>query len=466
MALLALVPSLIAGWLVAHALLSRERGVWALEGALAFGLAAGWASIVMFLARWGGFASPAVLWGLDGAAIVGGLALCWVNRSQERVSHGDPLPRFAWWWAIGGALSVCGLLFVASSVAAWKWNPYGDFDAFSVWNLRARFLVSAEGWRFAVIPRIDLPMFGATHTGYPLLLSGFVAHLWMLTGSTTIAVPFLVSVLFTLSVVVMLAGAVSYLRGRTAGLLAALVLLATDGFLLQSPKQYADVPVTLYILGTVAFAAMAYRRAWDSRLLAASGICAGLALWTKSEAQPVVLVLGAVLIWLARRRMLPFVWGLLPGFLVMLVFRLGLAPSEAEITLPQTLGGYIAQLISPGRWWAAILGFLQAIWELGPVFAHPVLMVAILAFVLRRNRQDDRFTIRWFALPIVALLAADVVAMVLTTSDQAWHISTAVNRLTAQLWPPALLIAFWAMGRPEDYAETIAQKGKRAKTRV
>ena len=55
---------------------------------------------------------------------------------------------------------------------AWENNPQGNWDAWSIWNLRARFLAAGG----IVAHRAWSPLLSSTHPEYPLLTSAFVAR--------------------------------------------------------------------------------------------------------------------------------------------------------------------------------------------------------------------------------------------------------------------------------------------------
>src|SRR5262249_1716831 len=130
---------------------------------------------------------------------------------------------------------------------AWDANPHGGWDAWAIWNLRAKFLVSDPALAWS-------PQLGSTtHPEYPLLLSAFVARGWALSHSWTQSVPIATSYICWLALVTLVAGGVSALRGRTLGLLAGLVVATSPAVLHQVPTQLADVPLAAYCAGAVIF---------------------------------------------------------------------------------------------------------------------------------------------------------------------------------------------------------------------
>src|SRR5579864_836199 len=127
--------------------------------------------------------------------------------------------------------------------------PHGDgWDAFSIWNLRARFLyLGREQWRDTFSPLIPW-----SHPDYPLLIPASVAHLWTLLGSDDPRIPSVIAFLFTFATVGLLFSTLCILRDRTAAMLGSIALLATPAFVEQGTAQYADVPLSFFFLATIA----------------------------------------------------------------------------------------------------------------------------------------------------------------------------------------------------------------------
>lgn len=457
MALPSLLLPLAAGWLTARGLLNF-RPVWALHftcAGLAVALGAGWASLLQLLLLWTGLAQPVTALGADVLVCAGAFLLF---RKNVALETGEDRPACPWNWIGWVALVLTAGLCLAGFAAGWEYNPHGYWDAFSIWNLRAKWMATPEAWRYAIEATAPVANFGVAHPGYPLLLSGFVGHIWMAGGSFDPVWPMVVSVLFTLAVPALLAGLLAAGRSTLVGLTAAAVALSADIFVLQGPRLYSDIPLALYLLGAVGLMAVSWQRGWHAGALALAGACTGLACWTKNEGIPFAVAMGGLLAWAARRQALPFAGGALPGVAVMAAFRLALAPPDREVQLPSTLAGVLEKLSEPARWWVPIAGYAQKEWLI------PLVCVAVAAWTLRVNRQEGLARARWLALPLVVLLMAGYAAFLLTTSDQKWHVNTAASRLIAQLWPATLFVAMWAMGRPEDFAETVPVKsGKRAR---
>src|SRR5262249_7624231 len=133
------------------------------------------------------------------------------------------------------AVALVSRVAVVATARAW---PHGQWDAFAIWNMHARFLYrGGEHWRDCFAD----PM-AWTHPDYPLLVPGAVARSWCALGTDSTQAPAALSILFAGCLVATMAAAVAVLRDRTLGLLAGLALLATAPLLRQAAAQYAPLP--------------------------------------------------------------------------------------------------------------------------------------------------------------------------------------------------------------------------------
>jgi hypothetical protein len=478
---LAVVPAALLGWILVRLLLPagawRPAWIrWLMEISLGTGLGIGVTSCFYFVLVWAGLATRASELGLEAAVLAGAAWLLLRIRASRGQEAGHAPPRFSWNWALRLAAVLALLLFIMDFGEAIGASPKGEWDAVSTWNLRARFLAGgADTWRFAVSGQAAGKMMGATHPGYPLLVSGSAARLWMLTGDTSDNAPAALSLLFTLAALGLLCGAIAWMRAESAALLALLVCLATEGFVSQSASQYSDIPLAFYILATVSLLAYAAERLWPAGVLVLAGLSAGLAAWTKNEGLPFLLLAIVVVAWRGGAR--PAKWlalGAAPGALVTGGLKLLLAPPGGEAVFPKTAGEALTRLGNAGRWGEVAGSFVRSLADLGVWWAHPILLLAVLAFVLGFVKRREK-SYWWLLLPLAGLLAADIGVYLTTTADLGWHLATSNTRLFVQIWP-AMLFIFFLLIRPpvtpepeqavvatgKSGAETPQRRNKRA----
>jgi hypothetical protein len=127
-----------------------------------------------------------------------------------------------------------------------------------------------------------------------------------------------------------------------------------------------------------------------------------------------------------------------------------------EAIFPSTMGEALTKIAGAGRWWQAALGFGKAVFDAGSLWAHPVVLAAVLAFALRFVPKPERVGRLWLWIPVAVTAAAEYGLYLITTADLDWHISTSVSRLVAQLWPALIWLFFLMLRPPEEYVKVEA----------
>jgi hypothetical protein len=422
----------------------------ALGAALAVGLGIGAGSVTFFLALVACNGARAGVLTLDCALILGAVAFWWRSaRTTRRGQHTPPVPRPARDRALAAAVAVAALAGAAAFAANTLASPHGEWDAWAIWNLRARWLFRAgAAWRGA---------FGehAIHGDYPLLLPGAVARLWVYDGADTTLVPAALAAIYALALVLLLYGALAAIRGRTQGLLGALGLLGMPLFLTNAAWQYADIPLAYYLLAALALLAVRdHDPACGPTALAWAGVAAGLAAWTKNEGLLVVLCLVMVRTGsaLAGRRWAsaPAVWflgGVLVPAAAVLYFKSALAPPTYELA-GQHSGDILARLADPHRYAAILRATCVELLHAGGVLL--IGLGAYAALLGRTRDQPARRAARAAAL-VLALVALGYGGVYLITpADLAWQLSHSLDRLILQLWPSALFTFFLSAANPAE----------------
>jgi hypothetical protein len=456
--LLLFAPAILIGWSLVRVLLTGlvkapRRWVWMgalLEIALGTGVGIGIVSIVFFALLWAGVTGRAVLLSAEAAMAACGV---WLAIRRRPASKSEPVPaaQSPWIWLLRAAAVLVLLFFALDAAKSLQADPNGGWDAFTIWNVKAKYLAGGPlTWRNALAP-VAGPrgaLFGANHPGYPLLLPSAVASAWSVQGETVSSTPAALSMLFAFATAAMLCGAVAWLRGEAAGLLALLLLVASEGFASQAGSENADIPLSLYLLATLALIALAGDHGWPGGTLLLAGFCCALAPWTKNEGWPFFILALAVVAWIAGRKAAGWMaLGAVPAVALLAAFKI-LLVHDTEGLFPKTLGQALAEALDVSRSMKIAGSFVESIWQMGTPWAHPVLLVAILALALGLASRDRLRQPMWLAIPVVGLLAADFLIYLITTADLNWQLSTSNLRIIVQVWPALLLLAFLLIAPP------------------
>jgi hypothetical protein len=336
--------------------------------------------------------------------------------------------------------------------------PHGGWDAWAIWNLRARFLFrGGEMWRQAFSPLLVW-----SHPDYPLLLPGSIVRLWKYAGEETLLAPRLMSWLFTSATIGLAAFSICALRGRSQGYLAGLVLAGTSFFVAEGALQYADVPIAFYFLTTLVLLSSQRTASPNGNLALLAGMAAGFSAWTKNEGWAFVLaiVVGRFLaalysrtLTLYAREILYFTAGLLPVLIIIVYFKFALAP-------PNDLFNDQGLRVSFGRFldFSRYLTIAKAFWDAW--IGLPVMVLLFYSLCLGIT-GDTKNLSEGVSLTIVLslLLLGYFLVYVASPHDLSWHLKTSTGRLLVQLWPSVVFTYFLIVRNVEEaiFAKETAQ---------
>jgi hypothetical protein len=315
-------------------------------------------------------------------------------------------------------------------------NPWGYWDAWAHYNVKARFLFAGgEHWTWIFqAARI-------AHHDYPLLLECAIARIWTWNGDMTMSIPQIFSVIWGLWSILIPYSIVAWLRSSVTAAIISLACLTYMPLLFWSAMQYTDIPLACYMM--LACAMMVAAGQFPDhfrRFTFLGGFFAGSAAWCKNEG--IVFAVLIVLWWGfqgVRRHRPEFkqaAMALAAGLCVIggatVLLKLGFA---GKSDLAGGDAAFFELLTDSGRH-RMILGFFLALarnlWSLWP------LLLLFLAFVLHLYpfRRVAHVGVLLCALSMAAIY---YLVFVTTPHDLPWHLRTAADRLLLQIWPLLLL---------------------------
>jgi hypothetical protein len=387
-----------------------------------------------------------------------GFSLWTVVRSKESrtstIQKGsDPVSRLYWVTSTGFwgllAMSFLGFLFASLN------NPHGGWDAFAMWNLKARFLfLGGDQWRhlFSVENRL--------HLDYPLLLSGFIARCWSYVGDDPVVIPAIVAAVFTFSTVGLMYSTLVVLRGKSQGVLAGIMLLCNPSFIREGASQYADIPLGYYILLATVLVIF-HGRENNKSSLALAGIAVGLAAWTKNEG--ILFVVAFAVAHLTTTlytqgirnyfsQLMNLSCGLFPVLAVVIFFKLWYAP-PSNFIFTEGLGPALEKIFQASRH-LIIMKYILVVFIL---FGGLLLIFYWGLAGLKIEKKEISAII--FSIIMLSIMLAGYYFIYLTTAFPLdWHLGTSLNRVLLQIWPLLIFTFFLAVPswEPATTQETSA----------
>ena len=424
----------------------RLRGGLRLAAALLLGLgtwSAAYAAAVLLFGNGG-----QVLLAKDAALLLVGTVLLRLGERRSpalgtEVNGVHPAPPL-WLWLFFAA--ACALTTAAVVEHTLRF-PDGGYDAWMIWNTRARFLARAADLHTAFSPRLLFWL----HQDYPFLVPGAVAQVFLLGRTEALAAPAVLSLLFAALALAVLTLAVTRLRGPTWGLLAGLTLATTPCFATFSANQQSDVPLGAFLVLCAALVTLALEQGRED-LLVLAGFCAGLGAWTKNEGLLYLGCFALALLWRERRLrpLLLFALGAVPLLALLAGFKLGLKPPN-DFVLFTTPQGLLARALSPGRWGELLLLVLRRIVYFQDFALWVVAELLLVAFVLRKLPGSVIGT------GLLLICTAYAPIYVLQPHPVEWIYRTSVDRIFIQLWPAAILATLLPLARATARAPATAR---------
>ncbi len=338
-------------------------------------------------------------------------------------------------------------------------NPYGQFDAWAIWNFRARFLfLSGGNWQVVFTIVNDWQ-----HTDYPLLLPLNVARLWFFFAEENSIGPILLSVTFFTATLGIMFTALRQIRSMFHAIIAVFLLLATPFFIWQGAAQYADIPLGFYFLLVVVLLAF-YDLIGTWQLLFLAGMAAGFAAWTKNEGLLFVLVFflahGLLHVVSKHRQQQSYWWelkalglGLMPVLLMLLFFKYYLAAPNDVVNQESDI---VPKLLNAARYSVTGQMFLQIGLNVANI---PLLVLPVYLFLMGVDKAKlKRPFLPIICLTFLLLMVGYFMIYIVTPYDLTWHLLSSLQRLYLQIWPSLIFITIFVSAYPQTTTKREGEK--------
>lgn len=438
--IIAFVVMTLIGFFVIHLLLYSKRFSVRLMWALAPIVGAGICSFIQFL-----FRRP--MFTVEMALLIT-LASVWLWRHRLHVGNLSALTTYR--VSVFAVLLAMALVWVfAESVDHMERMPHGAWDGFAIWNSHARYLFRAG-------PTWQDHLQNTFHGDYPLFLPSMVARLWRYAGNDVPTLGGLFGILLAFSSVFVVGTVLTELRGALTGVVMALTLSTTPSYMIHGTYQQADVPLSVFILSTIALLYLSFESDQNPRgVLVLAGFMAGCAGWTKNEGLLFILATALVLLSplfrkpkTTLRRVALFSAGLLLPLAVHIFFKVAIAPQN-DLIDGRAYGEIAQKILTVNRHGIIFSAFLRTSWTFGGWGVHAAIPILAFLALAGHHRQALR-SFGWRA--GVAILAIVLVGYywvyVLTPADLVWHLESSLSRLMIHLWPSVVLLAGLAARQP------------------
>lgn len=363
----------------------------------------------------------------------------------------DHVPVRAFGWILAACCLAAALIDLWQFLELSALIPHGDWDAWAIWNVRARFLFRAESnWTEAFLV-------SKGHPDYPLLVPLSVARFWACLGNDTTLAPRILALVYLFATAGTFVGLLALLRGWKQAFLAGVVLLGSYALVDRGTWQNADLPLAYYYLAVCGVLCLSDRLAGSNRTcLVLAGVLAGLAAWTKNEG-----FLFCLLVFLlyplsvlfssglrtAFRRAIFLLIGAIPVGCVVFYFKLVYAPPNdlfQDLAFTQVLD----RLSHWHRYKTTGVEFWKHFSDLARGYIWVLPVYALLAGMRFKNNLRPGAV---SAVLIVAMIAVGYFFIyIITSKNLSFHLMTSCSRLLLQVWPCVLFLFFMFAATPDE----------------
>lgn len=329
-------------------------------------------------------------------------------------------------------------------------HPFGQWDAWGMWNLKTKFLILSENpWR-DILQRLH----PHTHPDYPLLLP-FI-NVWGMSflGNYSPLVPFTTSLLFALLTPLLLFTGLKMFIPKPAAFFAATILFTHPYAAFWATAQYADVVLAFYLtaVALVFFTLIRSDSIEHTKLL---GIILGLTAFTKNEGLLLVVLFSVITLLSQYLIFKPkehdtatgsaLIRWLIIGCVPVILFKTFLSPSNQDI-LPQ-LSVANKELLDPNKFSLIMQSFLKETLDQRWCFVWVFLLILFISNARAFFRRD---TLSIAGLLITYFLIVAAVYQSSSMEQLSWWLGSSLRRLYFALLPLSLFLCFYTVWHPAD----------------
>jgi hypothetical protein len=304
---------------------------------------------------------------------------------------------------------------------------WGDWDAWSIWNLHAKFLFDSEYWRNMFTDNMAI-----THPDYPLMLPTLIAFFWKCLGYITPVTPIILAYVVFLAVPLAIFKTL-YTEKRPVFAFAALLIFSADTkYVSVAGSQYADTLVAFFIL--ISF--IIYNRVNEFRnknLLFLLGYIAAATTWIKNEGLLFYAAFTFIFLCFHYRQPLAifkYLSGSALPLLILITFKTFFAPANDLIHAKRS-DDLVLLILQPDRYLLIASHFLQTFWN----YYWIVLVLAGFIFV------KGIHSLRTFPVMVLLIVISGYLAVYLTTPhDLGWHLGASVDRVLHHIYPTTVYL--------------------------
>ncbi|GEM_PF-6554984 len=303
-------------------------------------------------------------------------------------------------------------------------KPHGDWDAWSLWNYRANFILrSGEYW-------MDIFVNG-TQGNHPWLLPFYIAHGWGLIGQESFLLPLGIGVVFCIATLGVLFYDLLDRFNLKVAIYSIIFIMTVPAFIFLSTIQYSDILISYYSLAAVTCLLRAVRFD-DVQYFFLSGLLFGFLAFCKDQGIVIALIF-IFLFFMFQRYFLSarrhFFWlGILPALPAIVTVKYWMSLGQTENYAVQ-----LEQLFDPQRWFLIAQFIWTNVFENVTVWGYFWVLFAVTCVLC--FKQISRFENKIVFCFLGSYIFVFLLAYLVSVYEIVWCMGTTLNRNLFQVLP-------------------------------
>ena len=325
----------------------------------------------------------------------------------------------------------CFLCVLAYCLSEFHMQPHGEWDAWAIWNLKARFLFrNPEQWFDGFSQVINW-----THPDYPLFLPALVAKLWTMVNGESVLVPHIVALFYLFSATVIVFCMVNHFSHSTMAAIAVLVLLSSYAYIKTSVLLTADMPLATLLLLSVCFF-ISYLQIKNTALLWLAFLFLSATFWMKNEGQLIFLVFSIFYVLKSWRigeltiTLKVAMVAVIPSAIALWVFKNNVSLAN-DLFEHNSIDAIILRFTELERYKLVLISFFDSMID---IFKLSIVFVVYLLFRYRRMIVGTAVTYLFCAI-VIAISGYLAIYLFITPHDLPWHLQTSMKRILIHFYP-------------------------------
>ena len=347
-----------------------------------------------------------------------------IHRMLAALLFPSPMSGYRAWLLI--CWGILTILFIGES------HRWGEWDAWAIWNLHARFLTDGAAWQ-----RMFSSALAWSHPDYPLMLPSIVAMCWHGLGSCSPVVPSVIAYMVAIAVPTVVCLALRQgVGGMILSVLSFVFFIFHSNYHYEAASQYADTLLSLLLLLAfvlihkvfVATDETTDNKANAHTMIFLAGFFVACCGWVKNEG---LMLFAVTTLWMATWHfrnmgiMLRYWAGAALPLAVIFIFKHYYAPVNDLVSGQDTVG-IMAKLKDMNRY-AIITHYFWFVVQENFLFVFIIFVLMLL--------RSYRLLEQKLVLLLFSYLGCYFIIYLLTPYNLRWHLEWSTVRLFHQLYP-------------------------------